>query len=172
MLRTKIKGCWVVLILVALMASVSSVMAQDEEVEEKPWKGTWWLLLTYEFGSTKKTTYELDVPIFLAVTGGRILALSARMNMYQQRVTLSPRKGMTYTFLGAAVVSAKVEDEEAGGGSATLIGLSAGIGYRYHFSKNFHGRIGVGLWYFFGDVEKTAFNVLTFSPVISLGISF
>jgi len=171
MLRTKIKGGWAVLILVALVVSVSSVMAQEEEVEEKPWKGTWWLLLTYEFGSTKKTTYELDVPLFLALTGGRLLALSGRMNMYQKPVTLSPNKGTTYTFLGAAVVSAKVEEEE-GGGSATLVGLQAGIGYRYHFSRNFHGRIGVSLWYFLGDVEGTAFNVLTFSPVISLGFSF
>jgi len=165
MLRTKIKGGWAVLILVALMASVSSVMAQEEE--EKPWKGTVWIPLSYEIGSTSKTAYEIGMPYFFAAGGGTFFSVGVQMNMYKEPVTLLPQKGTTFTFFGATAAFAR-----GLGASATLIGLQVGIGYRYHFSKNFHGRIGVGPVVFIGDVEKVGFTTFSFAPVASLGFSF
>jgi hypothetical protein len=165
MLRAKISD-WAVLILVALVASVSSVMAQ-EQGEEKPWKGTVWIPLSYEIGSTSKTTYEIGMPYFFAAGGGTFLSVGVQMNMYKEPLTLLPQKGTTFTFFGATAAFAK-----GGGVSATLIGLHVGIGYRYQFSKNFHGRIGIGPVFFIGNAERVGFSAFTFVPVGSLGFSF
>ncbi len=165
MLHTKISLCWVTLTLTLVAALVSSVRAQEEEA--KPWKGTLWIPLSYEFGSTKKTTFEIGMPYFFSGGGGTFLSVGAQMNMYKEPLVLLPKKGTTFTFFGATAAFAK-----GGGESATLIGLAVGVGYRYNFSKNFHGRIGVGPMAFFGDVAKVGFSGFTFTVVGSLGYSF
>lgn len=144
-------------------------IAQDEE--EKPWKGTVWLpltSLTYEIGSTRKSTLEIGMPYFFALGGGSLLSLGLQMNNYSQPVTLSPIfKGTSYTFVNATVIRAS-----GAGETATLWSLGAGIGYRHHFSKQFHARIGIGVNYFGGDVKDVGFTVFTIVPYLTIGFSF
>jgi len=126
-----------------------------------------WIPLSYEIGSTSKTTYEIGMPYFFAAGGGTFLSVGVQMNMYKEPLTLLPQKGTTFTFFGATAAFAK-----GGGESATLIGLHVGIGYRYQFSKNFHVRIGIGPVLFIGNAERVGFSAFTFAPVGSLGFSF
>lgn len=149
-----------------LFSLAGRAIAQEEE--EKPWKGTVWLPLTYEIGSTRKSTLEIGMPYFFAFGGGSLLSLGLQVNNYSKPINLSPTfKGTSYTFINATAIRASGEGE-----TVTLWGLGAGIGYRHHFSKQFHARVGIGVNYFAGDVEDVGFVAFTIVPYLTLGFSF